>query len=84
MRLQAMLKRANDVRAAVLKRGVHMGRKPKLTELQRQKESQQRHGYYKLLSTVPGDKAYPPLSASVGFCAGRASRLRQDTARCTR
>jgi hypothetical protein len=29
------LKRANEGRAAARKRGVHMGRKPKLTELQR-------------------------------------------------
>jgi hypothetical protein len=29
------VKRANDGRAAARKRGVHMGRKPKLTELQR-------------------------------------------------
>jgi branched-chain amino acid transport system substrate-binding protein len=29
----------------------------------RRKESRQRYDYYKLLSTVPGDKAYHPLSA---------------------
>jgi DNA invertase Pin-like site-specific DNA recombinase len=32
---QRIVKRANDGRAAARKRGVHMGRKPKLTELQR-------------------------------------------------
>jgi DNA invertase Pin-like site-specific DNA recombinase len=32
---QRMVKRANDGRAAARKRGVHMGRKPKLTDLQR-------------------------------------------------
>jgi len=32
---QRIVKRANGGRAAVRKRGVHMGRKPKLTELQR-------------------------------------------------
>src|SRR5215472_18774484 len=32
---QRIIKRANDGRAAARKRGVHMGRKPKLTELQR-------------------------------------------------
>jgi len=31
---QRIVKRANDGRAAARKRGVHMGRKPKLTELQ--------------------------------------------------
>jgi len=31
---QRMVKRANDGRAAARKRGVHMGRKSKLTELQ--------------------------------------------------
>ena len=32
---QRIVKRANDGRAAARKRGVHMGRKPKLTDLQR-------------------------------------------------
>jgi DNA invertase Pin-like site-specific DNA recombinase len=32
---QRIVKRANDGRAAACKRGVHMGRKPKLTDLQR-------------------------------------------------
>ena len=32
---QRIVKRANDGRVAARKRGVHMGRKPKLTELQR-------------------------------------------------
>jgi DNA invertase Pin-like site-specific DNA recombinase len=32
---QRIVKRANDGRAAARRRGVHMGRKPKLTELQR-------------------------------------------------
>ena len=32
---QRIVKRANDGRTAARKRGVHMGRKPKLTELQR-------------------------------------------------
>jgi DNA invertase Pin-like site-specific DNA recombinase len=32
---QWIVKRANDGRAAARRRGVHMGRKPKLTELQR-------------------------------------------------
>ena len=32
---QRIVKRANDGRAAARKRGVHLGRKPKLTELQR-------------------------------------------------
>ena len=32
---QRIVKRANDGRAAARKRGVHMGRKPKLTELHR-------------------------------------------------
>jgi DNA invertase Pin-like site-specific DNA recombinase len=32
---QRIVKRANDGRAAARKRGVHMGRKPKLSELQR-------------------------------------------------
>src|SRR5215831_10582479 len=32
---QRIVKRADDGRAAARKRGVHMGRKPKLTELQR-------------------------------------------------
>jgi DNA invertase Pin-like site-specific DNA recombinase len=32
---QRIVKRANDGRAAACKRGVHMGRKPKLSELQR-------------------------------------------------
>jgi len=32
---QRVIRRANDGRAAAPKRGVHMGRKPKLTELQR-------------------------------------------------
>jgi hypothetical protein len=32
---QRIVERANDGRAAARKRGVHMGRRPKLTELQR-------------------------------------------------
>jgi hypothetical protein len=31
--MQGIVKRANDGRAAARKRGVHMGRKPKLTEM---------------------------------------------------
>src|SRR5262245_10159977 len=39
---QRIVKRANADRAAARKRGVHMGRKPKLTELQRARRSRAR------------------------------------------
>jgi len=35
-----------------------------LFQVKRWKESRQRHEYYSLLSTSPGDKAYHPLPAS--------------------